>query len=111
MKVITLIKEAETILQFTRSEKQGRYLIVRYEDIYTNTKDEMTRMLYFLGMDIERYDFQHERFNWLAGKYLENCKFSFRNLAKRLRVFFYSLPDKFTRRSSDNALVKTRNVN
>jgi hypothetical protein len=88
---------------------------VKYEDIYTNIKDEMTKILAFLGLDIETYNFddaanlnvigssdlrssegkvhwkerekssdfnpigrwkhwkrhQHERFNWMAGAYLE----------------------------------------
>ena len=109
------VNAAESIFRFDEAEQQGRYLIVRYEDIYTNITDQMTRILSFLTLDVERYDFnaasdlnvmgsselrssegtvhwkareksadfnpigrwshwkrpQHERFNWLAGAYLE----------------------------------------
>lgn len=48
---------AETILQFVQTAQQKQYLIIKYEDLYTNTEKEMTKILSFLGLDIERYDF------------------------------------------------------
>jgi hypothetical protein len=109
------VNAAESISRFDDSEQQGRYLIVRYEDIYTNIEDELTKILTFLGLEIKKYNFKaaenlavigsselqdseglihwkarekradfnpigrwshwkrprHERFNWLAGAYLE----------------------------------------
>jgi Tol biopolymer transport system component len=106
---------ARAILNFQKSAEPGRrYLIVRYEDLYSDTEREMRRILEFLKLDPERYDFaraialpvrgssaltetgvmhwrpvqrtsgfdplqrwanwnrrRHERFNWIAGEYLE----------------------------------------
>jgi hypothetical protein len=49
---------AERIFEFDGSGQEGRYLIVRYEDLYANAKDEMIKILSFLGLDTERYDFK-----------------------------------------------------
>jgi hypothetical protein len=113
------MKAAEAILEFDSSVQKGRHMIVRYEDIYTNARDEITKVLSFLELNAERYDFnaaasltvtgssdlkdsegklhwkarekspdfnpigrwshwkrsQHERFNWLAGDYLERFEY------------------------------------
>jgi protein-tyrosine sulfotransferase len=116
---------AAAIRSFTESESNRgrRYLIVRYEDLYTKTEEELHRIMSFLRMDPAPYDFeaavnlsvrgssslrregaewqksfvapgihwkpvpkdpgfkplerwsnwnsaQHQRFNWIAGKYL-----------------------------------------
>jgi hypothetical protein len=174
----------ETIHEFDDSAQQGRYLVVTYEDIYSNNRSEMTNILSFLGLDIEKYDFDaaanlpvmgssdlsddkkkihwnakekspdfnpidrwkhwkrpnHERFNWLVGKYQEQFAYSKKKYESRhslwavwnmildrlyklevwlknrnvflykpvrkVRNSFFLLPDKFTRRSSDNASVE-----
>jgi hypothetical protein len=175
---------AETIHEFDVYVEQDRYLIVRYEDLYSNNSSEMTNIFSFLGLDIEKYDFDaaanlpvmgssdlsddkkkihwnagekspdfnpidrwkhwkrpnHERFNWLAGKYQEQFAYSKKKYESRhslwavwnmildrlyklevwlknrnvflyepvrkVRNLFFLLPDKFTRRSSDNASVE-----
>lgn len=48
---------AQTILQFVQTAEQKRYLVIKYEDLCTNTKQEMTKILSFLELDVERYDF------------------------------------------------------
>lgn len=108
---------SKTILGFDRQMKNSKhkYLIVRYEDLYADTKTEMTKILTFLGLDPNKYNFEravnmsvsgsselkstssdihwklfdkppdfdplsrwqfwsrskHERFNWIAGNYIE----------------------------------------
>jgi hypothetical protein len=119
-------QRAQCIIQFASSEmsRGRRYMIVRYEDLYRNTDDEVKKILSFLDLEISRYDFnaahnvpvkgsctlrsegaewpesfvapgihwapvpkppdfspidrwstwgraKHERFNWIAGKYLQ----------------------------------------
>lgn len=108
---------AQTILQFDRAHKNSAspYLIVRYEDLWHDLEGNLRRILDFLGLDPDAYDFQsavglpvkgsstirehgdeaihwrpvekttefdpmsrwrhwsraqHERFNWVAGRYL-----------------------------------------
>jgi len=108
---------ARTILDFDRDTKNSnvKYIIVRYEDLYSNTEEELRRIFAFLDLETETYnldaalglpvkgssvfhgqkeksvhwkpvektsDFNplqrwsrwnralHERFNWLAGRYL-----------------------------------------
>ena len=50
---------ADAILKFIESAhtSQSRYLIVRYEDLCNNLDDEMRRVLAFVGLDAEQYDF------------------------------------------------------
>lgn len=50
---------ARTILQFDQDVRNAnhRYLVVRYKDILTNTKAELIKILSFLGLDVENYDF------------------------------------------------------
>lgn len=48
---------AQSILQFVQTAQGKRYLVVKYEDLCTDTNQEMTRILSFLGLDIKRYDF------------------------------------------------------
>jgi hypothetical protein len=36
----------------------GRYMIVRYEDLHSNTERQLTRILSFLGLDTDLYDFE-----------------------------------------------------
>lgn len=56
----TWARAAETVLRFDRNPQHaGRsYLIVRYEDLHTQTASEMRRILQFLHLDEARYDFQ-----------------------------------------------------
>jgi len=118
-------KRAAAIRRFADSKSNDgrRYLIVRYEDLYTNTETELRKVMVFLRLDPTVYDFaaarnlpvrgssslrregaewrqsfvapgihwnavpkpadfrplerwshwgraKHERFNWIAGKYL-----------------------------------------
>jgi protein-tyrosine sulfotransferase len=50
---------ARLIQDFCRNPKhEGKYLLVRYEDLYTRTEQEMGKVLDFLGLDRSRYDFQ-----------------------------------------------------
>ena len=37
---------------------EGKYLLVRYEDLYTRTEEEMDKVLTFIGLDRRRYNFQ-----------------------------------------------------
>jgi hypothetical protein len=109
---------AKGIVRFDQATKNTdcKYLIVRYEDIWSDVKGELSRIFDFLGLDISTYDFNaaeslairgssvfrggeekvqwkrpvektgefnplsrwshwnralHERFNWIAGEYLE----------------------------------------
>jgi Sulfotransferase family len=109
---------AETILRFDQATKNSdfKYLIVRYEDIWSDVKGELHKIFDFLNLDVATYDFNaatnlavrgssvfrgeedvvqwkrpvekttdfnpmsrwndwshalHERFNWIAGEYLE----------------------------------------
>jgi hypothetical protein len=50
---------AHTILDFDRNNKssQSRYLIVRYEDLFTNPEKEMSEILAFLSLNTATYDF------------------------------------------------------
>ena len=50
---------AKIIVDFERAHhgSGARYLIVRYEDLVTSTEAELRRVLGFLGLDAERYDF------------------------------------------------------
>jgi len=50
---------AQRIQDFCQNPKhEGKYLLVRYEDLYTRTKEEMDRVINFLGLDRSRYNFQ-----------------------------------------------------
>jgi protein-tyrosine sulfotransferase len=49
---------AETILQFQQDYAQDqRYLIVKYEDLYLNTVEIIQKILGFLNLDPQRYNF------------------------------------------------------
>lgn len=50
---------ARTIIRFNEAMKNSnkKYLIVRYEDLYADTKKEMTKILSFVGLDVKRYNF------------------------------------------------------
>jgi hypothetical protein len=37
---------------------EGKYLLVRYEDLYIRTEEEMDKVLNFIGLDRSRYNFQ-----------------------------------------------------
>lgn len=54
---------ARTILSFdqTNRERGLRYLIVRYEDLYLNLDSELRKILAFLDLDAETYDFDKAR--------------------------------------------------
>ncbi|MDJ0633597.1 MAG: sulfotransferase [Xenococcaceae cyanobacterium MO_188.B29] len=106
----TIIKAETEFKKFNR-----KYLIVKYEDIFTKTEKELNNIFSFLGLDAKKYDFNkalnlpvrgsselkekigkvhwqtvekskdfnplmryshwnkglHQRFNWIAGDYLE----------------------------------------
>ena len=51
---------AREILRFLADPQSAgrRYLVVRYEDLHGQTETELRRILGFLGLDAERYDFQ-----------------------------------------------------
>ena len=53
--------EASRAIQSFRrlnSESDHKYLIVRYEDLYSNIEQELPRVLAFLNLDIEKYDLE-----------------------------------------------------
>src|SRR5262245_48467855 len=54
---------AEKILQFDRNpeNKTRAYRLIRYEDLVQDVESEMRRILFFLGLDIEHYDFEAAR--------------------------------------------------
>lgn len=54
---------AESILRFDRVNRARglRYMIVRYEDLYLNLDSELPKILDFLDLDIEVYDFSAAR--------------------------------------------------
>jgi len=43
------------------SHRAGRYLVVRYEDLYTNTEAELRKVMLFLRLDPNVYDFERAR--------------------------------------------------
>ena len=51
---------ARRIFEFEDREKKNKdkYLIVKYENLHSNTESEMRKILEFLELDINRYDFQ-----------------------------------------------------
>jgi hypothetical protein len=51
---------AQTIIKFDQIMKETShpYLIVRYEDLYTDTEEQLRRIFAFLGLDAEIYDFE-----------------------------------------------------
>ncbi len=53
-------KRSADIQRFAKSNSNPRhkYLIVRYEDLYTNTEDELRRIMTFLRIDPVLYDFE-----------------------------------------------------
>ncbi|MDJ0689880.1 MAG: sulfotransferase [Xenococcaceae cyanobacterium MO_188.B32] len=113
---------ASTIIQAESEFKKSnrKYLIVRYEEVFSNTEKELENILAFLGLDARQYDFNkalklpvrgsselknklgkvhwqkveksqdfnplmryshwgrglHERFNWIAGDYLEKLGYT-----------------------------------
>ena len=48
-----------TALRFLEANKDSNlnFLLVRYEDLYNNTEGELRRIFDFVGLDIEKYDF------------------------------------------------------
>lgn len=49
---------ARRIMAFERTcKKDGQYLVVRYEALHANTEQEMRRVLAFLELDADNYDF------------------------------------------------------
>jgi len=54
---------AEKILRFDRANRarNNRYMIIRYEDLYVNLDDELPKILEFLDLDTEVYDFDAAR--------------------------------------------------
>jgi hypothetical protein len=45
------------IKRFTEANRGGRFLVVRYEDLYSKTETEVHRILEFLRLDAAAYDF------------------------------------------------------
>jgi protein-tyrosine sulfotransferase len=56
-------QSARKIIEFDRSPSNANrsYLIVRYEDLVTDTESQVRQILYFLGLDLDRYNFQAAR--------------------------------------------------
>jgi len=54
---------AESVLRFTRNDasRDRRYLLVKYEDLYGNSDEEIRRILSFLRLDVTRYSFERAR--------------------------------------------------
>ncbi len=52
-------RAAETIIRFDQAHHNSdyKYLIVRYEDLYTNLQQELSRILNFLKLDTDSFDF------------------------------------------------------
>jgi hypothetical protein len=50
---------AQEILQFQQdySHLSDQYLVLKYEDLYLNTVEAMTKILNFLNLDLQHYDF------------------------------------------------------
>jgi len=53
-------KAADKLIEFDRNPPvtKERYLIVRYEDLFTQTESEMRRILNYLRLDVAEYDFE-----------------------------------------------------
>jgi hypothetical protein len=58
-----LAREARTIVEFIDRypPETHRYRLVRYEDLWQQPVEEMNQVLWFLGLDTERYDFGQAR--------------------------------------------------
>lgn len=52
---------ANKLIQFeqSQSQKQSNYLIVKYEDLYMNTEQEIRRIFDFLDLDVNCYSFDY----------------------------------------------------
>lgn len=52
-------RNAQTVLEFDRNFQNSnhQYLIVKYEDIYTDNETELAKILSFLELDPRKYDF------------------------------------------------------
>ena len=49
---------ARLILEFSKTNPgEDKFLIIRYEDLYKNTIEEVRKILYFLKLPVNRYDF------------------------------------------------------
>lgn len=48
---------ARTIQQFVKTDSARQTLIVKYEDLYQNTEQEITNILSFLELDASQYDY------------------------------------------------------
>lgn len=55
--IINWVKATETIKKYTESVTEDKYLIVRYEDLHENVEMEMKRILMYLDLEIEKYNF------------------------------------------------------
>ena len=53
------VNAARTILKFDASHKntQHKYMIVKYEDLHSDTEQQLRRIFEFLGLDAGKYDF------------------------------------------------------
>jgi hypothetical protein len=51
---------ADTIIRFTKDTPQtpSNYLIVKYEELHTQTEQEMRKILSFMDLDPDKYDFE-----------------------------------------------------
>jgi hypothetical protein len=56
----TWAREAERLLRFNHSEAfpKDQYMIVKYEELHIETEKQMRRILSFLGLDVDQYDFR-----------------------------------------------------
>jgi hypothetical protein len=60
---------AKLIHKFEEKNKNGnrKFLIVRYEDVYTNLENQMKKILTFLDLDPEKYDLQKAKNLYVSG--------------------------------------------
>jgi hypothetical protein len=49
---------AKKIARFTENEKKHKFLVVKYEDLHTDTGVEMRKILNYLELDTGQYDFK-----------------------------------------------------
>ncbi len=51
---------AQTILKFQQDTQpcNHNYLVVKYEDVYNDPQQELTKIFQFLGLEVSRYDFK-----------------------------------------------------
>lgn len=56
--IATWASAARKIARFTENQKEGKFLVVKYEDLHTDTEAEMRKILNYLELDAGQYDFK-----------------------------------------------------